>query len=165
MDKNNKVLVFENVWEKQVFEQQEIKTIWKQFNPDMDETMVGERLRQIVWLVKNEFDQVVALSTAYPVFVKQLRLYMYAVRLLIIPGYRIPGLMSKLLVDTRDFLEARRPEGEAHRPQGIITLVENERLKRMRNEAIWPASHMVYIGNSKKGHHIYVYYFKGALID
>ena len=62
MDKNNKVLVFENVWEKQVFEQQEIKTIWKQFNPDMDETMVGERLRQIVWLVKNEFDQVVAMS-------------------------------------------------------------------------------------------------------
>lgn len=164
MDKSNKVLVFENVWEKQVFERQEIKTIWRQFSPDLDDFMAEERLKQIVWLVKNEFQQVVALSTAYPAWIKQLRLYMYAVRLLIVPGYRIPGLMSKLMVDTRDFLEANRSGLEGEMPQGIITLVENEKLKRMRNEAVWPVSRMVYIGNSKKGHHIYVYYFKGALI-
>ncbi len=165
MDKSNKVLVFENVWGKHVFEQQEIKTIWKQFNPGLDDDQVEERLQQIVWLVKNEFHQVVALSTAYPAFIKQLKLYMYAVRLMIVPGYRIPGLMSKILVDTRDFLEANRPEPEESEPQGIITLVENEKLKKLRNEAVWPASRMVYIGNSKKGHRIYVYYFKGALID
>ena len=49
-------------------------------------------------------------------------------------------------------------------PIGVITLVENEALKQHRNEAIWPASKMVYIGNSREGHHIRVYYFAGARI-
>jgi hypothetical protein len=83
---------------------------------------------------------------------------------LIVPEYRIPGLTSKLLVLTRDFLESIHAMESADTPIGLITLVENEALKQHRNEAIWPASKMVYIGNSKEGHHIRVYYFSGARI-
>lgn len=80
------------------------------------------------------------------------------------PDYRIPGLTSRLLVSTRDFLESIHSRDESNPAIGIITLVENRRLKEHRNEAVWPASGMVYIGNSGDGHHIRVYYFKGARI-
>jgi hypothetical protein len=43
-------------------------------------------------------------------------------------------------------------------------MVENERLMKVRTEAIWRGSRMVYIGNTKSGKHIRVYYFKKALI-
>ena len=163
-DKANSI-VFENVWQKNVFEKKEIELIWKQFNPSMEENEVDQRLKQICFLVKNEFYQVVGLSTAYKSYIKQLKNYLYAVRILIIPTHRIPGLLSKLLVETRDYLEEIHKEETIDPCIGVITLVENERLKKFRNEAIWPASKMVYIGNSKKGHHIRVYYFKGSLIN
>jgi len=42
--------------------------------------------------------------------------------------------------------------------------VENELVKKNKREAIWPASKMIYAGNSAKGHHIRIYYFKGATL-
>ncbi len=89
----------------------------------------------------------------------------YALRLMLLPQYRIPGLTSKLLVETCGFLESIHDQDENDKAIGVITLVENERLKEKRNEAIWPASKMVYIGNSHDGHHLRVRYFKGARIS
>lgn len=164
MVKNNNALVFENVWRKNVFERQEIKSLWRQFNPGLEEKKAEERLGQIVWLVKNEFNQVVGISTAQKVYIKQLRNYLYSVRLLVIPFARQPGLATKLLVMTRDFLEAMHVQDGHDKCIGIITLVENNEYAALRREAIWKASQMVYIGNSGKGRQVRVYYFKGALI-
>lgn len=158
-------LEFENVWRKNIAERKEITTIWKQFHPGLEEKNAEERLNQIVILVKNEFGQIVGISSAFKAYIKQLDNYFYSARLILIPGYRIPGLMSKLMVMTRDFLESVHRHDDAPPCLGIVLLVENDRLKKLRNEAIWPASQFVYIGNSGKGHHIRVYYFKGALIN
>lgn len=161
-DKQN--LVFENVWRADVSEVSgQVLDIWKQYGGPVAD-LAGERLSQLVFLIRNDAGQVVGMSTAFKAYVKQLRNHFFAVRLMLIPDYRIPGLTSKLLVTTRDFLESACASESSPQPIGLITLVENNRLKEKRNEAIWPASGMVYIGNSRDGHHIRVYYFKGARI-
>ncbi|HRW99105.1 MAG TPA: hypothetical protein P5280_06425 [Cyclobacteriaceae bacterium] len=156
---------FENVWRKGVGElRKEIITIWKQYNPGLEEEKANERIGQLVFLIKNNMGQVVGISTAYKAYIKQLKNYFYAIRLTILPRYRGPGMASALIVKTRDFLEAIHKQDGPERIIGMITLVENEEFKVARREAIWKASQMVYIGNSSKGHHIRVYYFKGATV-
>ncbi|MDQ2656350.1 MAG: hypothetical protein M3Y60_02935 [Bacteroidota bacterium] len=160
-DKQN--LVFENVWEQGSEDiRRQVLALWNDHGGPIG-AAGEERAKQLVFVVLDDA-KVVGVSTSLKVYVRQLRNYMFAVRLLIAPEYRIPGLTSKLLVTTRDYLESIHSRDAENPAIGIITLVENPRLKAARNEAIWPASRMVYIGNSAEGHHIRVYYFKGARI-
>jgi hypothetical protein len=156
-------LKFENVWKKDVPEiQQQVVAIWKRFSK-LSESSIDDRKTQIVFVVKNKFGMVVGISSASKIYVKQLRNFFYIYRCLITPDYRIPGLDAKLTVLTRDLLESVHELDGTERAIGVMTLVQNPKLKE-RNLAIWPASGFVYIGNSKEGKHIRVYYFKGAKI-
>ena len=161
---DNQNLVLENVWQKDVSHiSARILGIWRDHGgPIADQGR--DRLHQLVFVVKDSEGEVVGMSTAFKAYIKQLRNHFFALRLMLLPEYRIPGLTSKLLVATRDFLESFHQTESTDQAIGLITLVENQRLKENRNEAIWPASKMVYIGNSKEGNHIRVYYFKGAHI-
>jgi hypothetical protein len=157
-------IVFENVWMKEVPKiKHQVIDIWKQTG-GLDAAQAMERLNQLVYVIKNNEGNVIGMSTAFKAYIKQLRNNLYAFRCMLIPDCRIPGLTSKLVVMTRDFLESIHEQDGPEPPIGVITLVENDRIKQSRREAIWPASKMVYIGNSKEGHHIRVYYFKGARI-
>ncbi len=162
---NQEQLTFENVWQKVDADiQKQVLSIWKLHEINLTEPEALARTAQLVYVIRNEFNQVVGMSTGFKAYIKQLRNHFYAIRLFIMPGFRKPGLTSKLLVMTRDFFEDIHKEDKENQCIGIITLVENEKLKEHRNEAIWPASKMVYLGNSGKGHHIRVYYFKGTRI-
>lgn len=162
-DKQN--LVFENLWKKDVSQvSARILRVWNDHGGPIGRA-AQERLNQLVYAVRTDDGEVAGISTAFKVYVKQLRNHFYAIRLMLLPDFRMPGLTSKLLVSTRDFLESIHSGDNENPAIGIITLVENDRLKQKRNEAIWPASGMVYIGNSAEGHHIRVYYFKGARIE
>lgn len=158
-------LIFENVWGGDGSALKEpMLSFWKAHRgPVGDEA--AERLKQLVFVVRDESGAIVGASTAFKAYVKQLRNYFFIFRLMIAPECRIPGLTSKLLVLTRDLLESICGEEVPDTPIGLLTLVQNEKLKKYRNEAIWPASKMVYIGNTPDGHHIRVYYFKGARIS
>jgi hypothetical protein len=156
---------FENLWRKDAgMLQKEIIMIWKQFDPSPEAGKAEERLRQLVYIVKNDFDQVIGISTAQKIYVKQLRNYLYSVRLLTIPTARQTGLESKLMVATRDFLESIHGQDGKDKCIGIIILVENKDDTEVIREAIWEVSQMIYIGNSGNGQQVRVYYFKGALI-
>mgnify|MGYP000858923462 FL=1 len=158
-------VTFENLWRKDPGAlKKEIITIWKQHNPAFEENQAEERAKQIVYVVKNEFEQVVGISTAYKVYIKQFRNYFYSIRLIIVPEFRSQGMATELLVRSRDWLESVHQEDKPDPPIGLITLVENELVKKNKREAIWPASKMIYAGNSAKGHHIRIYYFKGATL-
>ena len=158
-------LAFENVWGKDVGGLRDtVAAIWRD-NGGPTGDGASERLSQLVFVLKNVDGEPVGMSTAFKAHIKQLRNYFYVIRLMLVPGYRMPGLTSRLLVSTRDFLESIHEQESANRAIGIITLVENQRIKEKRNEAIWPASGMVYIGNSGEGHPIRVYYFRGARIQ
>jgi hypothetical protein len=157
-------LVFENMWRKDTSTiREQVLEVWKSHGGPLGKE-AEQRLGQLVFVVKNSADEVVGISSAFKSYVKQLRNHFYFFRLMIVRGYRVPGLTSKLLVITRDYLESVHQQEQVNPPVGLITLVENESLKKSRTEAIWPASKMVYIGNTGKGDHIRVYYFKGARI-
>jgi hypothetical protein len=165
MNSTTKNISYENLWRKDLGElKKEVITMWRQHNPGLEEEKAEERANQIVLVVKNEFEQVIGVSTAFKVYIKQFRNFMYSIRVMVLPEYRSQKLATDLLVKSRDFLESIHQEDLPDPPIGMITLVENELLKKNKREAIWPASKMIYAGNSSKGHHIRVYYFKGATI-
>jgi hypothetical protein len=160
-------LIFENLWHKKDSPLHSgVKLLWKKNFPSLTEAQMTNRLQQVVFVLRTLDGEVVGISTSYNTYIEQLKNRLYAFRCFIDLAYRIPGLTSTLLVKTRDWLEEiHMTDGkEEERCIGIITLVENDRIMKFRNEAIWPASKMVYIGNSPKGFPIRVYYFKKAMI-
>src|SRR5688500_12967112 len=130
-------LVLENVWGKDLsLIRAQVLRVWNEQGGPVGK-LAEERLGQLAFVVKNTDGQVAGMSTAFKVYVKQLRNYFFAVRLMLIPQYRVPGLASKLLVCTRDFLESINKYETSDQTIGIITLVENQNLKEKRNEAVW----------------------------
>lgn len=159
---------FELIWKRQNPNlSEELTDFWNRSAPQMEQKTIQERLHQCVFAVRSAGKKLIGVSTAIDVHVERLHHRFYATRLLLDTQFRIPGLMSALMVKTRDHLEAIHkidvpPEGEC---VGLITIVENERLQKYRNEAVWPASGLVYIGDTPKGFPIRIYYFKGAKIQ
>lgn len=158
-----------------------IENAWQKMSPDLIQEVIAfwnnnkmikpgfsseERARQVVLILRDANTKaIVGLSTAGVVTFKQLNsnnFYLY--RSIILPDYRHPGLTSKVIVETRDLLEAYNKKEGNNFCKGILTFVENPRLQQFRREAVWPASKMAYIGMDKEGRHIRVYYFKGATI-
>lgn len=158
---------FEVVWKKQVPSlKEDIMAFWKRNAPELGQHTLEERIDQCAIAVRTPENELIGISTAFDVYVERLKHRFYAVRLMLDEKHRIPGLMSTLMVKTRDHLESIHktdppPAGEC---VGLITIVENQRLQKYRNEAVWPASGMVYIGNTPKGFPIRIYYFQGARI-
>lgn len=179
---NDEVIeVGERTLTRREFQKVKVELVWQKMTPQRVDEVVQfwtengmlrpgvsatERANQVVMMVRNEqSNQVVGISTAEIVVFKQLnenRFYLY--RCVILPGYRFPGLASKLIVETRDALEVYNKSAKLFPCIGMITFVENPRFQQARREAIWRASKMAYIGIDKKGRHIRVYYFKGATI-
>ena len=85
-------------------------------------------------------------------------------RMIVLPAFRVPGIESKLIVATREILEAFSEKQTTNKCIGMLTFVENPQVIAARRAAVWPASKMVFIGNDKAGRQIRVYYFKGARI-
>jgi hypothetical protein len=157
-----KVLTFENVWKKEDPDiQQQAMSIWKRYSSLTPEKIEG-RKRELLFVVKDQ-DEVVGISTAFKTYIKQLRNHLYVYRCLIVPHYSIPGLDAKLTVLSRDFLESIHQNDCPDPAIGMLALIHHPKLKE-RNLGHWPASGLVYIGSSKEGKHIRVYYFKGARI-
>lgn len=160
-------LVFENLWKKNdPVWHGKVQQLWKKNFPAMPEQILSERIHQVVFAVTNAAGEVVAVSTAYRTYIEQLKHFLYGFRCFVDPSYRVPGLTTKILVSTRDWLEQiHTDDGAEHeRCIGMITMVENEQLMKHRTEAVWRGSGMVYIGNTPKGKHLRVYYFRKALI-
>lgn len=167
MEDTKPQLIFENLWQKKENSfHAGVENLWSKNFPSLTAEQVTTRLQQLVFALRTAEGDVVGVSTSYKAYIAHLKNHLYAFRCFIDPAYRIPGLTSTLLVKTRDWLETiHTTDGkEEERCIGMITLVENDRIMKFRNEAIWPASKMVYIGNSPKGYHIRAYYFKKAMI-
>jgi hypothetical protein len=155
-------ITFENVWKKpdQAIQLQ-VAAIWKNL-ARFEDAKIQERMTQLVYVAKDG-EKVVAVSTAFKAYIAQLRNFFYVFRCLVLPQHSIPGIDAKITVLTRDFLESIHKHDGPDEAIGLLALIENQKLKE-RTQAIWPASGLVYIGNSKEGHHIRVYYFKKAVV-
>jgi hypothetical protein len=155
-------LNFENVWRVDAAEiRKQAIALWKQ-SPILEHAALEERAGQIVFVAKNNKGQVVAITTAYKAFVKQMNNYFYMYRCLVVHEYSFPGLETKLTILTRDFLESVY-NSEKENLIGMMAIVQHPKLKELR-KAVWPATQLTYIGNTANGDHIRVYYFRKAEI-
>ncbi len=144
---------------------EEVYSLWSDVGVLSDPEQARKRGEQLVFVVRSPKGKVIAESTAFKVPVRQLRNWFYGMRLMVTSREAPPGLLPELARRTVEFLESLPRTDEHERCRGVITLVENERLKRSHTKAVWPASGMVYIGNSAKGHHLRVRYFKDEVIN
>lgn len=158
-------LAIDIVWTKVSSElQREIIEFWQSNNMLPPNVNAGERAQQVILIVR-ENGRIVGLTSADLVRFKQLNDNLfYLFRMIVLPQYRLPGIESKLAVESRDLLERFARTQSVNRSIGLLVFVENPKLREKRNEAVWPATKLVYIGSDKQGRHIRVYYFKGAMI-
>ena len=162
---NRNDVSFEVLWMRDTAEcHDEVTQIWVT-EAGLSPEEAGRRMKELVIAMKDPNGRIVGVSTAYKTYIQRLRSHLFACRLFIVPAYRGAGLAPSLLVATRDHLESVHQYDQVDPAIGLITLVENETVRVQRNDAVWPNSRMVYIGNSKEGYPIRVYYFKGARIS
>jgi hypothetical protein len=142
----------------------EIVDFWqsnKMLSPQVDPI---ERALNVVLTIRHE-NKIVGLTSTDLIRFQQLNNNVfYLFRMAVLPPYRVPGIESKAIVETREILEAFAAGQSTNKAIGMLTFVENPQLLAKRNEAVWPASKAVYIGTDKQGRHIRVCYFKGARI-
>lgn len=159
-----KPLEFECIWNKEDSAYiDRVKAMWQRYEAIEGEGMIEKRSKQIVFVIKNQSDEVCGVSTARPVQAKFLNgHFFYEFRCFIAPPFRAPGLDTLLAVKTKSFLSGLEESGTKFK--GMLMIVENKELKNQRTKAIWPESEMVFAGYTPTGHHIRIGYFKGARI-
>ena len=157
-------LIFEDGSKTKQVDRNDVIDFWRQHAPGLSVEQTQKRLEQLVYVVRRKTDRsIVAESTAEEILVKQLRNYFFNIRFMVVrENVLSPGLLGKLITETFQVLEEKR---SFSRSIGVITLIENERLKQVLTKAILPASGLVFIGNSPRGHQIRVRYFENALIN
>lgn len=145
---------------------EEVSHFWTSNQMLTERTSLVDRAKEVVYIVRESKEHgIVGLSTSELIVIKQLNNNAFFLfRCIILPSHRIPGLVSKLINETRDTLQSYAAMHREFNCVGVITFVESPRVREFRRETVWPASQMVYIGDDKLGRHIRVYYFEGARI-
>lgn len=130
---------------------------WEKYNMLPSVADAEKRVKQVIF-VAMKGDQVIGITTAYPVNVAQLNNnLMFAYRGMTAPDLRIPGLIVQLTKLTFEYLEkgARKKENW---PLGLIMEMENQRYRSIKLTTT--PNEFSLMGFSQRGNPIYVKYFK-----
>lgn len=157
-------VTFECVWRVPAPQlREEAKALWRRYRAIEGEDALERRAEQIVFVVRDQGGQVVAVSTAQPMQAAFLNNhFFFAFRCFVAPSFRVPGLDSMLAVKTKAILDQQ--EGGKGKFKGMLIILENETLKKARTRAAWTASAMFFAGYTRHEHPVWVGYFKGARI-
>ncbi len=157
-------ITFQNVWEEKNQELlDEIVEVWNRHRALPRGENPLDRAKQVVYLARNKENRIVGISTAYISWVKQLKANMFVYRGFVAQHYRRMGILTKLTLMTRDYLETIHRSINP-RCLGIIATIENAGLNQTLRQAVYPKSKLALIGYTKSGNPIRVYYFQGAEI-
>lgn len=141
----------------------EVVKIWTEF-AGLSPAEAQRRLSEVVLLAKTDSGKVVGIATAVKTFVQQIQNYTYVYRCLILPEFRAPALDTQMIVLSKNHLHQRSRGETDKRCVGIMVIVQNEVLKKNWRQAVWRGADMVYMGDTPKGDHMRIGYFKGARI-
>jgi hypothetical protein len=157
---------FLRVWQKDVSEYHAgVSELWR-LHARLSEDEIQSRLKQLILIVKFK-GEIVGVSTAYLQRVKLLNNHEFAFyRNFVNPQFRIAGLDFKITKLSVEELEETYPQTEAQPVKGVITVLENDYLKKSptMKKAIWVNVPFIFIGNTSAGHPIRVCYFKNAKV-
>jgi hypothetical protein len=130
----------------------------------LEEARARERVRQVELVAVEREEGVVGVATTMLFDVVRLGMPMWRYRTFVARAHRESDIAFLLLHATRDRLRERFVSGEDRRGAGVIFDVQNETLKRVRNQAVWKTSRFAFIGEDERGAHHRVYYFPGATV-
>lgn len=137
----------------------------------LDEPRARQRAGEVIVVAKTNDQQVAAVSTARRVVVPQLGLNCFYYRMFVGRRHRTNGLLSNDLVRhvlsrSYEVLNERYQSGHDQDCVGLYMEVENESVKRHRDQTVWNdfGANVVYIGKTRQGDHARVWYFAGSRI-
>ena len=154
----------QNVWrEKTDRVREEIVDFWIAKGALRSREMALKRVDQVVLLVRYQ-GTIAAVSTAFRKRHERVGHDFYNFRCFVEKGHRQSVLGMALLLSVRDYLNARFVSGEDTSAVGLQVEIENEKIKRLRNQGLWPKSGLMYMGKNERGDHVRICYFDGARI-
>lgn len=141
----------------------EVIKIWTEF-AGLDKAESQRRLVELIMVVKDGTGKVVGVSTAVKTFFPQIQNYVFAYRCFILPEFRAPALDTQMIVRSKAHLHQISKSEAEKKCVGIMVVVQNEILKQNWRQAVWRGADMIYVGNTPKGDHMRIGYFKQARI-
>ncbi len=163
---------FESVWQRADTTKRESVVLFLLNEAGLSETEAAKRSHQVVVVARDKNHDTAAICTAFPVHVESLGFRCFYYRSLVGKSHRSVGLRThqlakNLLLESYHFLNARFAAGHDPDVLGLYLEVENPKLKRIRNEAIWESDGVraVFVGKTHLSEkHCRVCYFEGARI-
>lgn len=120
------------------------------------------RVSEVLLIATGADGRPVGVSTTYLRRSERLQAYLWHMRAFVTAGHRRSRIGFDLALAGRDALADRFVSGADRRGIGILWEVQNDLLKRLFPQAIWPRTEFVFIGETPSGSHLRVYYFPGA---
>lgn len=154
----------ENVWESKTNElRNEIIQFWLDNGALVARQQAEKRVDQIIFVVRDQTDQIVAVNTAFEQYNQQLHNHFYYYRLFVSEPYRQSEVGTNLTLAACDYFNQQFIAGKKPEIKGIFTAIESEILKTHLTQAVWRNT-LTYIGQDNRGNHLRVYYFDGVHI-
>ena len=140
-----------------------IRAFWRREHAIDDEAQMSERLKQVIMHACNADGQVAGVCTAVSMTPPLLAQPMYYWRTFVGAEWRSTSLVMKLLKRSCVLLE-EHARANNYPCIGILLELENTRFRDKGRMAVWWNPRFVYIGRSRRGLDLRVFYFKGAML-
>ena len=157
------VYYLENIWENKSPElEEEIIRFWLSEGVLSDQ-QARQRVSQVFFVARDLDKTIVGINTVFKQYNTQLEHVFYYYRTYITPrARRFHHMTSEMMIQTWEHLESRYLDRIDTEAIGLFLGIENEKIKKQLNLAVWPVINCVYIGNNMRGDHLRVCYFENA---
>ncbi|QSE96215.1 hypothetical protein [Fulvivirga lutea] len=143
---------------------EQIIDFWQRLNALPDGVNPFHRVEETVFVATNSDGEVIGVTTAVPKQIAHLnQLWFFNFRTMMHPEFRIPGLVDYLASETINLLEQDYLQGKSE-CVGVITLIEDQRVQKIKRKAVYTATGLTFVGYTKNKAEIRLKYFKGATI-
>lgn len=142
---------------------QQIMHLWTE-RAGLKVTEANRRQQELVLITRERSGKIVGLATVYKARLEQIHNWVYLYRCFIDPDFRAPALDTQMLYKTKMKLEAKSQADTESKCVGVAIIIQNEMIKHLWNQAVWPGTEMIFIGCTAEGNHIRIGYFKNAVI-
>jgi hypothetical protein len=130
----------------------------------MPAEVARRRVGEVAFVGLEEREGLVAVSSLYLQRSQRLGMDLWHYRAFVARAHRRSMLAEELTVAMTSYLEERFVSGLDRSGAGVLMEIENQMLKTVKNEAIWPQTRLAFIGEDARGNHLRVRYFPGALV-
>jgi hypothetical protein len=129
----------------------------------LDAEEAQRRVLEVLLIAIDDAGEPAGASSAYLHHNEQLGMDLWYYRAFAAAKHRRSDIAVSLALIGRDVLSERFTSGQDLRAAGVIYEIENEGLKTYFNRALWLPTDFTFIGENKRGDHVRVHYFPGAL--